>query len=120
MSHKAGTKCRCGGTYLHFDRRAPDADAAALRGLVRELVKELHRTGTDDSTLLARADALAGEPGEGGERSYSAAEVREAFVAGRRAMYMRHYPGGWDAAAKADSEAQALLYYPEKPQETKP
>ena len=68
-------------------RRAPDADRAALLGLVRELYHafaefhrddfgedseewEHHRTHDDCwiCALLARADAaLAGEPGEGGE-----------------------------------------------------
>jgi hypothetical protein len=105
--------------------RAPDADSAALRGLLRELVAELHRTGTDDSTLLARAaEALAGEPGE---RSYSAAELREAFVAGRQegmawlALVFGLEIGDYPEKMRHFAEAEALRRYgPEKPQEAKP
>jgi hypothetical protein len=80
-------KCNAGADREAWQRRAPDADRAALRGLVRELYHafaefhrddfgedseewEHHRTHDDCwiCALLARADAaLAGEPGDSGE-----------------------------------------------------
>jgi hypothetical protein len=81
------------------------ADRAALRGLVRELreaLAEKHRflsanAGTpphDDCpvcALIARAEVLAGEPGEGGERS-SGVEVACVCCDGRGQI--RIHPGG--------------------------
>jgi hypothetical protein len=62
--------------------------------------------------LLPHADAaLAGEPGEGGERSYNSAEIRRAYVAGRMST---------GCSAESDAWIAAIDYCPEKPQEGKP
>ena len=115
------------------------ADRAALLGLVRELrdaaapiVAGENITGAEEYVVvsltheewrairdaLARADkVLAGVPGEGGERSYSAAEVqvlqtrawKEGVIAHRRGLRL----------SDGELTTEAARLYPEKPQEGK-
>jgi hypothetical protein len=101
--------------------RAPDADRDALRGLVRELreccLMTQGFTRSEFNELIARADkALAREPGE---RTYSIAEVRAAWIenAYQLCRYL-HYDWSDKLDAWVRSEAQRL--YPDKPQEGKP
>ena len=129
-------KCNAGADREAWQRRAPDADHAALLGLVRELrdalriattlidqhsewlledyKEEVDKAGIAPSLGIRADKALAGEPGEGGKQR------REDFVAG--AAYGGYMDFGKSTAKEAGEQAraEALRRYPEKPQEVKP
>jgi hypothetical protein len=124
-----------GGSWEPFgDRRAPDADRAALRGLVRDMKAWLEDWIAGDSpkdlactcaqctackALLTRAtDALAGEPGEGGERIEALKKA-----AGNLLTACEIADEDGDLSEQVDGtllDAVREALYPEKPQEAKP
>jgi hypothetical protein len=134
--HKTHGQKLCAGcataAAIYYIERYLEPDAAALRGLVRELAywvrlyapPRTHRARCDcrTCTALTRADALAGEPGEGGERSAE----RAAFVACLSFLategwiaYPVEVGQGPDPRAVADLReyvnAEALRLYPDVP-----
>jgi hypothetical protein len=110
------------------------ARPAALEALARELRNSLQEMcDAEDAKeyfrmagalewahiTIARADkALAGEPGEGGERSYSAAEVQVLQMRAWKEGVIAHRRGLRLSDGELTTEAARL--YPEKPQEVKP
>jgi hypothetical protein len=115
------------------------ADRAALRGLLRELrdlisklapsvaaeldasvglslsyphvYNMLHNWHEDACAYLARAEALAGEPGEGGSGAEVARLQREAFVAGR----LSAFTGTSGGERESEAWAIACRRYPDVP-----
>jgi len=106
-----------------WNRRVPDADRIILLELAQDLADELRdahdllvcyrlrsEEGHEVTEVLKRADTIldiarTGTAGEPVERSYSAAEMMDAFVAGGR-WYVRqdHLHDAGEEALKAEAE----------------